>query len=256
MNRDNRLKRESYFIRTEGPDPNGVKEALGWLFRSSKPSGFLAVHGYGNLDGVVREVIGEGAVKSLIKFGRIKVSNVEIQLVTEHKMTYDGQNSPMVALYPSSKLLDVLDSIRNISAMLVVPWNFSEVEPWIRAWNATELGAQRTERAEPLLRSTIVEQALSSLTHIVNLATGISHPRDREAAIQMFEILRNAGEQFSPEDIKAWLVGEGGWNATDAEDVAVVARKVLEGRSLRSGQRVWAENILEIWQKQAQTKEG
>lgn len=245
------MPRTSYFIRSEGPDRQSVTKAFSWLLRNSKPLGFMAVHGLGNLDGVIREVIGDATVKGL-RQGRMAISGAEVSLITERKLIYDGKNSPIVAFYPDSKFLDEIDSIPNISAMLVVPWLFKEVEPWIRAWNASELGQPLTMPVSTLLQSNIVEQALNGLTSIVNLSTGISHPSDRDATVQMFQILKAAGEPFSPDEIKAWLVGKGGWKATDAQEVAEVAQKVLEGRRLKAGTRVWAHNILEIWQKEAQ----
>jgi hypothetical protein len=229
-----------------------VVKAFSWLLTNSKPLGFIAVHGFGNLDGVIREVIGDATVKNLRRQGKVIVSGVEVSLITERKLIYDGKNSPMVAFYPDSKFLDEIDSIPNISAMLVVPWLFKEVEPWIRAWNASELGQPPTTPKSALLQSKIVEQALKGLTSTVNLSTGISHPSDRDAAIQMFEILKAAGEPFSPDEIKAWLVGKGGWKATDAQEVADIAQKVIEGRRLKTDTRVWAHNILEIWEKDAQ----
>ncbi len=243
-------KRESYFIRSEGPDQDSVKKAFSWLLQRGKPLGYIALNVYGNLEVVIKDIVGDFGIKSLKQYGKLNVSGSEILLVTERKMIYNAGNAPLVAFYPAKKFLDELDSIPNISAMLVVPWTLSEVEPWIRAWNASELGAPPAKRIEPLVRNKVVERALRSLTSCVNLSTGISHSRDRSAAVQMFEILRDARESFEPEEVKAWLVGEGGWKATDADEVAEVARKILAGRKLRTGMPAWADNILDIWKKE------
>jgi hypothetical protein len=241
-----------YFIRSDGPEPESVRKAFSWLLQSAKPRGFVAVHVYANLDGMIRETIGDAVVKALRTRGRIVVQGSEIVLLTEHKLVYNGQNSPLLAFYPNPKFLDELDSIPSISAMLVVPWNFSEVEPWIRARSASELGVPSVTPTGPSVQSRVVEQALKGLTLRVNLSTGISHPRDHAAAVQMFEILKRAGESFSPDEVKAWLIGKGGWKATHAQDVAEVAQKVLEGRRLRTAMPAWAPNILEIWRQDAE----
>jgi hypothetical protein len=243
--------RPSYFVRSEGPDPESVKKAFSWLVKNSKPRGFLAVHGYGNLEGVIQDVIGDAAVKAL-RAGRLTISSAVIELVTERKLIYDARNSPLAAFYPNSRFLDQLDSIANISVMLVVPWNFAEVEPWIRARSAIELGAPVTEQTGPTLQSRVVERALESLTAVVNLSTGITDPRDRASAVQIFEILRNGGEPFTPEAVKTWLVSKEGWKATHAQEVAEVAKKVLEGRRLKSGTHRWRPDILKIWRAEAQ----
>ncbi|MGB9022632.1 MAG: hypothetical protein WCC94_04260 [Candidatus Bathyarchaeia archaeon] len=55
-------------------------------------------------------------------------------------------------------------------------------------------------------------------------------------------------KDLPPEEVKAWLIGKGGWKAAHAQDVADIARKVLEGRRLRIGpMHVWADDILERW---------
>ena len=248
--------RLSYFIRSEGPNVESATKAFGWLLLNSKPRGYMAVHGYRNLDGVLAEVIGEPAVKALKGQGKFAISGKEITLVTERKSIYNAHDSPMVAFHPSSKFLDELDSIPGISAMLVVPWNFYEVEPWIRARGAVELGMPLSGQEGPTVQNKVVERALQSLTRTVNLSTGVMHPSDRASAIQMFQILRNAGERFTPEEVKAWLIGKGGWKATHAQDAADIARKVLEGRRLRTGpMRVWADDILEQWRAEPSNPE-
>lgn len=135
--------------------------------------------------------------------------------------------------------------------MLVVPWIPDEVETWINARGAIELGAPITESSGPVVESKVVETALRGLTAVVNVSTGISHPSDRASAVQLFEILRDAGEPFTPNEVKAWLIGKGGWKATHAQDVAEVAQKVLQSRKLISGSRRWRLDILDIWRKES-----
>lgn len=243
--------RVSYFTRSEGPDEKNAEEAFSWLVENCKPLGIMAVPGLANLNGIILKIIGEDAVESLKRQGKMAIPGGEILLITERKLLYDAKNSPILAFYPSSKFLDVIDSIPNASALLVVPWLFKEVQPWIKAWSATELGQQPSASAS-LLRSKTVEQALKDLTASVNLSTGITHPSDRNAAIQTFEILKAANEPFSPDEVKAWLVGKGGWKATDAQEVAELVQKILEGKKLKTTSRVWVDNILEIWKKAAQ----
>lgn len=71
-------------------------KAFSWLLRNSKPRGFIAVHGFGNLDGGIREVIGDATIRNLRRRGKVIVSGVEVSLITERKLIYDGKNSPMV----------------------------------------------------------------------------------------------------------------------------------------------------------------
>lgn len=244
--------KESYFVRSEGPNAQAAREAVRWLIERPERKGFLAVHVYGDLDDVIAAVLGARSVKVLKEYGKVLLSGTEIMLVTERKMIWNAEHLPLVAFYPSRKFLDALDSIDNVSAMFVVPWIFGEVELWIRAHNAIELGAAPSPATGPLIKNKVVEEALKGLTSVVNLSTGIVHPRDREATIQAFEILRDGGEAFSPEEVKAWLIATGRWKATDAEEVAKVACAVLERKKLRRGYPVWRGDILEIWRKDAE----
>jgi len=244
-------EKKSYFIRAEGPDHDAVEKAFRWLLENSKPKGFLAIALVGNLTGVIGDVLGERIVKALREEGRVVISGIEIVLVTSRKIIYDGENAPLLAIYPRGKYLDELDSIPNVSAMLVVPYIMKEIELWIKARSASELGVAQPPKELPLVSNKVVEAALRSLTARVNMSTGIAHPTDREATIQALMILKDAGETFVPDEIKAWLISKGGWRATDAQEVAEVAQKVLEGRRLRYGSPAWVPNILEIWQEEA-----
>lgn len=241
--------RKSYFIRLNGPNEEAAKKAFRWLIQKKKV--FLAVMGYGNLKGVISNIVGQQFVKCLKKDGKALRLGTEVTLVTERKSIYDGNDTPLVAFYPTKKFLDQLDSIPNVSEILVVPWIWEKLEPWIKTWNATELGTAPQARQSPLVSNPVVRQALKSLTAVVNVSTGILHPMDRATAIQTFEILRDGDEMFTPTEVKAWLIAKGGMKATDAQEVAEVAQKVLEYRKLRKGKPVWEKNILEMWRKDA-----
>ena len=246
--------RKSFYIRSIGSNPVIVGKAVKWLFENLRGIGFIAVDQYSVLDTDIALVLGEHVIKSLKELGSVSVEGNQISLVTMRKLIYDAKNSPLVAFFPSRKFLDELDSIPNISAMLVVPWNLPDLGQWIRTWNATELG-QEEKSEEPLVRSRIVEEALKSLTNMVNVSTGIGHSMDRSAAIQMFEILLNAGEVFTPYEVKAYLTAKCGWKATHAQEVSDVAARILEGRKLKSSP-VWAEDILGQWRRRARSADS
>lgn len=242
--------RKSYYIRSEGADENSIRSAIRWLLAEMQDVGFIAVIQYRNLEDAIARVLGEGAVKELKKNGEIEIEGKRIILVTRARKLYNGEDSPLVAFYPDSKFLDELDSIPKLYALLVVPWMLSEVEPWIRARNATELGQPATP-AVPLVRSRVVEEALKDLTNKVNVSTGVGDPKDRAAAVQVFDILLAAHEPFAPDEIKAWLIANGEWKADDAQEVADLAEAVIQGRRLRRGSKQWPADILDQWRASA-----
>lgn len=243
-------KKQAYFINSQGPEPESVKKAFRWLVQHS--GGYVAVNGNAVLQGTVSDAIGESTVKALIKNGAVKINGKELFLITERKPLYVGKGLPLIAIFPSAKFLDEVQSIPNIPAMLVVPWTREEVDPWIRTMNAKDLDAPNNAAPEELVKNKIVVQALKSLSVCVNKSTGIIHPSDRETAIETFTILRDAGITFNPEDVKAFLIREEDWKANYAQDVADLAQKVLERRKLQRGRMShYRPEILEIWRKEA-----
>jgi len=247
--------REAFFVNSEGPDDTAALKAFQWLLKRSESNCFLAVNVYGNLGGVISGVLGDEAIKVLKKTGTLRLKNKNIILVTERNFIYDGKNSPLLGFYPTRSFLDKLDSIQNLSAILILPWIMKNIEPWIRTRNAVDLETQQRVEEPRLIDNKVVVQALKSLTATVNVSTGITHPLDKEAAVQTFTILRDAGESFNPADVKAWLIRFGKWNATDAQEVAAVAQKVLDRRRLRKGRPHWRKDILKIWREEAEQAE-
>jgi hypothetical protein len=245
--------RAAYYI-SRGGDEEAVRKAFRWFLGRSESKGFIAVPGLDNLDEMIKDVISQRVVRDLKNNKKSVVDNKEILLITERHLISDGKGLPIVAFWPRRNFLDELDSIPNISAILVVPWSMKEIEPWIKMWNATELGMQQVEGAG-LKINKVVQAALHSLSSTVNKSTGIIHPRDRDAAVQMFTILRDSGERFIPEEVKAWLVVKEGWKAKHAQKVAEVAQQVLEGKRLKQGAPVWKKDILDIWRARAKEAE-
>jgi len=247
-------RRLSFYIHSEGASADSVRQALEWLISyPNKERGYIAVMSTKNLDGVISGVLEDlhpSIVKTLKTKGSVRLGGKDISLVTMRKPIQSGNGLPMVVFFPSRDFLDQIDDIPDIEAVLVVPWNMKEIELWIRTWNATELGKQE-KQAEPLIRNKVVEQALRYLTTRVNVSTGITHPLDSSLAIQIFETLRDAGEEFAPDEVKAWLIAEGGWKASDAQKVADLAKQVLNRKRLRKGPYNLEKDILRKWRESA-----
>jgi hypothetical protein len=243
--------RKIYFIKSN-ISKEAAEKAFSWLIQKKKV--FLAVMGHRNLNGIISKVVEQKFVGRLKKDGRAIISGTEVILVTKRKPIHDGNDTPLVAFYPATRFLDQLVSIPNVSEILVVPHSLEALEPWIKMWNATELGASPQPRQMPL-SNLVVRQALKNLTRVVNVSTGIAHPRDKETTIQILEILRDGGEMFTPEEVKAYLVIECDWKAKYAQEVAEIAQKVLKYKRLSKGGPVLRYDTLKIWrEKAAKTK--
>lgn len=240
----------------ESPNKSAIVKGFSWLIELgnnnvNKRSALLAVPVKSNLQGDIISVIGDTAEKRLRKGEMVTVkSTVQLSLLTERQTIYSW-NGPILAIYPTKKLLDKIDGLKEVTDVLVIPWTLEEVQYWIDTWSAIELGTTPKATTSKIISNPIVEAALKSLTHRVNLSTGIIHPSDRSATIGLFRHLHNAGISYDPTEVRAWLLSQGGWNPKGADDVMKIAVDILTGKRLHGGHDSWGDNILEIWEDNA-----
>lgn len=243
-----------YYIDTEGIDENAMRSAFVWLLESAKCSktavtALLAIPVKDNLRGIISKVIGDRVARELAsgKAVPIQQSSSDIRLITQRTKLIGWRGGPVLAAYPTKQLLDMLDDMYGMAEILVVPWRLAEVQYWVATWAPQELGSSVPAPRAISIKNPVVVEALKTLTQTVNLSTGISHPSDRQAAINLFHRLREAGEQFNPSEVRAWLVSQGGWSPQDADQVRSIAESILAGKRLKGGGRFWADNIVEQW---------
>lgn len=246
--------RTSLYIKSEGPKPDAMARGFGWLLdlgrNENKRAALLAIPIMDNLNGVIAEVLGDSAVKGLKQGKPFSLNSVvSVSLLTERKDIFRHQG-PILVAYPNKKLLDKIDNIREVTDVLVIPWSFGEIQYWIDTWHARELGATENRQAEPAFSDPVVEEALKSLTSRVNLSTGIGHPMDRAAAVDLFRKLKAAKIAYDPSEVRGWLVRHG-WESDDADAVKDIAEKISQGRSVRSEMGGWADDIVDLWRERA-----
>ena len=257
-----KIERSSIYICFQpGEYRQAIIKGFAWLIQlakgdASKRSALLAVPTHSNLRGDISSVIGEKAATNLNKGQTIMLDNlVKVSLLTERTVLYSW-NGPILAIYPGRKFLDKIDSLPGVTDVLVIPWTIQGVQDWIDTWAATELGATSQVATRNPFSNPIVEVALEALTKRVNVSTGILHPLDRAAAIDLFRILHDAGIPYDPKEIRAWLVSQGRWQPSDADDVKKVAEAILAGKTLRGQRRAWSDDILEIFERRAKKKQA
>jgi len=195
----------------------------------------------------VGEVLTKPIVDALIKNGHITINGLEITLVTERHQIYSGNGIPLLAFYPNKKYIDILDSIPNIPAMMIVPWKREEIQSWVDARQAVNLkpGGNPSSPIQLHLSKT-VENALQTMTDGVNQHNGVRGiGPDRNICVEIFKILHNAGEQFYPNEVRIWLI-QHRWTSINAEDASQIAQDILNGKKLRSTPH-YRSDILEIW---------
>ncbi|MDX6768926.1 MAG: hypothetical protein SF051_05295 [Elusimicrobiota bacterium] len=248
--------RKSLFIRSYGSDVETLKKGLVWLGRlaesdPAKRKAAIAVYTKGQLSGTTIEtVLGTPACKALAKGQTVGFGKATLSLITARERIYSW-NGPILAAYPPKKLLDALDDVTGVTDLMVIPWTMEEIDFWVKAWSAEELGSTAPKPERPSLDPVVVA-ALKTLTDTVNLSTGITHPSDKMAALDTFRILVGHGVAYHPSAVRAWLVGQGGWSPRDADAVQEIAQGYLDGKRFRGhGQPFWGDNIINSWREEA-----
>jgi hypothetical protein len=156
----------------------------------------------------------------------------------------------VVAFWPSAKDLEQLDGTPGLKALVVVPWQEEDIGTWRQARGAVDLLGRHPLPEAPGISDPVVAVALRDLTRVVNLSTGVAHPRDRSMAIHAFKILKSNGHRYDPAEIRAWAMANG-WAAHDARVLSGYAAGVLAGKRYRVGSSGWNPQILHMWRKKA-----
>jgi hypothetical protein len=136
----------------------------------------------------------------------------------------------IVGVYLSLESLFKLESEVSAKAIIFLPWMEDEGKRWLSTWDATILGAN-TWQVQQTSLPTDVENALSGLTHEINLSTGLIHPSDRKAARRVLTELRDLGHALCSADVRSWAV-RNGWRPDDAKDLADEVARIFKSDRL------------------------
>lgn len=152
-------------------------------------------------------------------------------------------------------MLNLIDNIKNSPALVIVPCGMdADIEKWKKTWNPQIPGQQQTT-PEELIDNYVIEEALKTLTNTVNLSTGLSHPRDKDKAVELFHILIENNELYDPDSIRAWAL-RNGWMPSGADQLKNVAQAILDGKRLRrSDIPVWRKDLIEFLRKKIKNKQ-
>jgi len=95
--------------------------------------------------------------------------------------------------------------------------------------------------------------AIKTLTAFANKSTGISHSSDKKMTIDIFKILKKNNESFIPSEIKSWLILKAKWKPEYADNIAEIAQKILNGKTVRSQQKMdtLKKDIIITWRIEA-----
>jgi hypothetical protein len=242
---------DRYFIETEGFDREALELGLAWLVQYATEHGHqtaaIAVGIKKQLERM-QPALPPATAQALMKQGEARLSGIRVQAILDRKMPFEFTEGPILAVWKKDATLEKLDDLRP-PAICVITWIRGELEDWKAAWGPVDLRSG-SEAKPGEVSDPVAFQALVSLTASVNLGTGLSHPSDRSTAINTFRILKANSIPFDPDEVRSFAA-RNGWNAEDATELRDVARKVLEGRRLRSDNML-RDDVIDFWREGAE----
>ena len=245
--------RASYYIDVEGSNEEAVRLAFAWLQQAAQshaqaPVALLVVPIKDTLKrSFAATVLTEAQVRALQKGQRIAIVGGELELATERKMPYSA-SGPVLALYPTQKILDGIDDMHGVTEVLVVPWLRRHVEAWVNTWQAEEITGKG--RGQPPSLHPMLVEALDTLASLVNVST--PNTSDERMAVEVFTLLRGEGVPYDPTEVRAWLMSKHGFPPRSADIMTKKAAAVQQGRRIRRHrERYLAEDIVEQWRARA-----
>jgi hypothetical protein len=168
--------------------------------------------------------LGDHTVRALAK-GPVSVS-AGINLQAETRRTLRRLRCPAVIIvyYAESEILDLVDGAQNVAGVVAVPDYPGRADGWAERWNVSIHGQVRPAPVT-LIDDPVVVRALEELTEVINLSTGLIHPRDKEMADEFLRILRAKGHANPTPKIRSWAI-RNGWKPYHAVKLEALSRRI------------------------------
>lgn len=178
-----------------------------------------------NIGKVLDDLFGEPVSKRLTK-GE-KFANLDFML--PNQVGHQSSQGIILAVYCTlDDMAKITSNSYPDSKIIYISWSINEAENWENIWKGKGLEIKYgIPNSQPILLSQNVEAALRRLTNIINLSTGLSHPSDKQQAVDEFQQLKQQGITENPEYIANWALTNG-WNAEHINDLKKLAIKYLQ----------------------------
>ncbi|MCS3804692.1 hypothetical protein HNO92_001408 [Chromobacterium alkanivorans] len=228
-------------IRVLVPDDDQSKEAISLAFdyadklcklsQGAVQEAILFVPGKNSIKfTTLTSVLGEMNAKKLHDGGIVILpSGIPMRLETIRTLRWAAKSSVLISIYSDQKMLDQVDSTKNLFGIVAVPHVPDALEMWQKTWSPTVHGAPK-QSPQKLIEDLVVEQALVSLTHSINLSHSLLNPCDKKYSDRTLRILRANGHVEEPVNLRLWAV-QNGWHPKAAEELEKLAIKILSLKS-------------------------
>ncbi len=179
--------------------------------------------------GALHEALGATMHSKLVKGVPVTLpSGAQMRCETMKTLKWVSKPSVLIAIFAGQDMMDKIDSLQNLVAVL---WTPDAIENWNRTWSPQVLGkpTKSGKSAAPaikLIADPIAEQAMKSLTSVINLGTAVLNASDDDHAKRILRILRSRNHQEPAENIRLWAI-KNGWLPKAAERLETLAEKTF-----------------------------
>ena len=179
--------------------------------------------------------LGAGTLRALNKGAVSLGSGITLHAETMRTLRWPRASTVILVYYAETEILDLADGTRNVVGVVAVPDLPGEADGWVKRWGVIVHGQERQVQA-PLIDDEVLVRALETLTQVINLSTGLGHPRDKQIADEILRILRAKGHADPTTNIRSWAIRKG-WKPDHAVKLEVLSRKVwgLKGKPSLAG---------------------
>lgn len=244
---------KKYFIPSYGSDKETVilgKKLMIEIVQESeiKQDAILLIPTKGNADSTtIPSAFGSDVIGALLKNRHVGIPNGGcLKLESEKTFRNPYFKGTILCVYPTKKMLNAVDEIREAYSVIVVPWIEEEhILEWKKAWNPIVYG-EKTRKEKMIIDNPVVVKAMEHLTLRINLSTGLLHSSDKASAVQLFKLLVSAEEYYDPSAIRAWAL-KNDWSPDGADRLKEVASGILDGKRYRVGSRkLWRADYIDV----------
>jgi len=166
-------------------------------------------------------VLGESVAKRLYKGESVRLPcGKYLRLETIRTFKREFNKSIVVAIYSDEKMMDQVDPMSTLLAIVAVPHMHGALDNWKLTWSPLVFGEHQPDD-KALLNDSLVESALSSLTNTINLSHTILNPRDKEHVENTVRILRKNNHTEDSSSVRAWAV-KNGWHPKTADEFKAI----------------------------------
>ncbi|RJQ65746.1 MAG: hypothetical protein C4519_27325 [Desulfobacteraceae bacterium] len=238
----NKKERARFYINSEGPDESAIGIGIKWLAEIGKDNpkkrkSLFAINQLHELEdgSILADFLGDKRARQLRQSKQIEFKDdFSMNLFLARQRDLYSWNGPVLALYPTAKLLDKVEDLYEVTDILVISRRIEEIQPWIYTWGVPELGT--SQQSVPISQRPMhpeVEARLKEISHM-NSGDCFTHPSDHKRIVEIFRSFKKRGVPYDSNEIRAWLIREGGCKSGAADEVKSIAQSILDGKRIHA----------------------